>query len=252
MFFILSKVLFFLLVPFWWIVILLVWRWLSKNPKTKKRLLVLSILILVIFTNPFLYRTAVLLWQPSPVQMSDHQKFDAGVILGGLAGYDKNGVGHFGGSADRFIQTANLYHRGIIKKIIVSGGTGKLGKDELPEAPFLRQELIYNGVHDSDIIVESLSRNTFENAMYSKRISDSLHLRPPFILITSAFHMKRSASVFKKAGFQCIPFPCDYRITPQKFSLEDTVIPNITLLMQWSETLKEIVGLFVYRLTGKA
>ncbi|MES2373529.1 MAG: YdcF family protein [Bacteroidota bacterium] len=252
MFFILSKVLFFLLVPFWWIIILLIWRLLSKNQRTKKLLLLFAIIILVVFTNPFLYRATVMLWQPLPTQLSDNQKFDAGIILGGLSSHDKQGIGHFGTNADRFIQTANLYHRGIIKKIIVSGGTGKLSQDEPPEALFLRQEFIFNGVHDSDIIIENRSRNTSENAIFSKRISDSLRLKSPFILVTSAQHMRRSVSVFKKVGFDCIPFPCDYKITSQKFSLEDTVIPNIALLKDWSDLLKEMVGLCVYRLTGKA
>jgi uncharacterized SAM-binding protein YcdF (DUF218 family) len=252
MFFVLSKILFFLLMPFWWIVILLTWRFFSKNQRTKKRLLILSIVIAVLFTNPFLYRTAVILWQPPQTKLSANQKFDAGIILGGLAGYDKNDIGHFGANADRFIQTANLYHRGIIKKIIVSGGTGKLSQNEPPEAIFLREEFIYNGVHDSDIIIENKSRNTSENAIFSKRISDSLSLKPPFVLVTSASHMKRSVSVFKKVGFDCIPYPCDYKITAQKFSFEYTVVPNIALLNYWSDFLKEIVGLFVYRLTGKA
>lgn len=252
MFFILSKILFFLLVPFWWVVILLTWRLLSKNQKTKKRLLVLAIIILVIFTNPFLYRITIMFWQPDPKQLSADQKFDAGIILGGLSGYDKNGMGHFGGNADRFIQTANLYHRGIIKKIIVSGGTGKLSQNEPPEAPFLRQEFIFNGIPDSNIIIENRSRNTSENAIFSKRISDSLGLKPSFVLITSAMHMRRSASVFKKVGFDCISFPCDYKVTPQKISLDGTIIPNVALLMHWSDPLKEMVGLCVYKLTGKA
>ncbi|MEO8172196.1 MAG: YdcF family protein [Sediminibacterium sp.] len=252
MFFILSKILFFLLVPFWWIVILLIWRWRSKNQKVRKRLLTLTVVILIFFTNPFLYRQTVMLWQPAPVTLTAGKIYDAGIVLGGMAGYDKNEVGHFGGGADRFIQIANLYHRGIIKKIIVTGGTGKLNQDDPPESIFLRAELMANGINDSAIIMESRSRNTSENALFTKQITDSLGLKPPFVLVTSAQHMKRSASVFKKVGFDCVQYPCDYNVTPQKFAMEDVIIPNISLLNKWGELLKEMVGLFVYRLTGKA
>jgi uncharacterized SAM-binding protein YcdF (DUF218 family) len=252
MFFILSKILFFLIVPFWWIIILLVWMWLSKNKKVKKRLQALVIIILILFTNPFLYRTLVMLWQPVAIELPANQKFNAGIVLGGLSGYDKNGQGHFGNNADRFIQIANLYHRGIVKKIIVSGGTGKLSQDEPPESVFLRTQFIANGVNDSDIVIESRSRNTSENAIFSKHISDSLQLKPPVILVTSALHMKRSVSVFKKVGFECIPLPCDYKVTPQKFSFENVIVPNVSLLNHWGEFIKEVVGLWVYRLTGKA
>jgi uncharacterized SAM-binding protein YcdF (DUF218 family) len=134
----------------------------------------------------------------------------------------------------------------------VSGGTGSLRQDEPPESVFLRTQFLDNGVQDSDIIIESRSRNTYENAVYSKKITDSLHLQPPFVLVTSALHMKRSVNVFQKAGFSCVPFPGDYKVTTQKFSLDDTIIPDPTLLKYWGDFLKEMIGLYVYKLTGKA
>ena len=252
MFFILSKVLYFLLVPFYWIIILLIWRWFSKNHITKKRLLILSILILVVFTNPYIYKRLNLAWQPKPLTISKDNKYEAGILLGGMAGYDKNNRGYFGDNADRFIQTANLYHQGIIKKIIVSGGTGDLNQIGPAVAAFLRNQFIANGVNDSDILVESRSRNTYENAIYSKRIIDSLKIKPPFILITSAIHMKRSENVFKKANIECITFPCDYKVNEEVFSVDDDLLPNISLLNKWAYFIKEVVGLYVYKLTGKA
>ncbi|MCW3087022.1 MAG: hypothetical protein JWQ78_408, partial [Sediminibacterium sp.] len=169
-----------------------------------------------------------------------------------MAGYDKYERGHFGNPADSFIQTANLYHRGIIKKIIITGGTGTLMQNEPAEAFFLHKEFVANGVHDSDIVIESRSRNTFENAVYSKRLIDSLKWKPPFVLITSAQHMRRSESVFATTGYSFIAFPCDYKVTPVTFTFEGTLLPNISLLNEWSGLLKEIVGLYVYKATGKA
>eukprot|EP01136_Pigoraptor_vietnamica_P020440 Opistho-1_new@69345 len=169
-----------------------------------------------------------------------------------MAGYDKYDRGYFGGSADRFIQTANLYHQGIIKKIIVTGGTGTIRQKEPAEAIYLNKQLLANGVKPEDIIMESRSRNTYENAVYSKKLTDSLHLQAPFVLITSAQHMKRSISVFEKADFKTIPFPCDYKTIRTRETFENTVLPEINLLNDWSYLIKEIVGLSVYRLTGKA
>ena len=252
MFFILSKVLFFLIVPFWWIVILFLWRCFSKSVKTKKRLLVAIIVLAVVFTNPFIYRFLLMKWQTEPVTLPAGKTYDAGILLGGLAGYDKYARGYFGKNADRFIQTANLYHQGIIKRIIVSGGTGKLVQDEPAESIFLRTQFLANGIPDSAIIIESRSKNTYENAVFTKEITDSLHLLRPFILITSAIHMKRSVSVFKKAGFDCIAFPCDYKVVAEKFSIEEALLPHISLINEWSFFIKEVVGLYVYKLTGKA
>lgn len=252
MFFILSKILFFLLIPFWWMVILLLVRAVIRNTKWKKILGVTAILIGILFTNPYLYRAANLAWQPAPVDLPVNKTYEAGILLGGLAGYDKNDRGYFGSSADRFIQSANLYHQGIIKKIIVSGGTGTIRQKEPAEAIYLRSQLIANGVKPEDIIMENRSRNTYENAIYSKLLTDSLHLQHPFVLITSAQHMKRSIHVFNKAAFKTIPFPCDYKSIPVRETFENTLLPEISLLNDWSYLIKEIVGLYVYRLTGKA
>lgn len=252
MFFILSKIFFILLVPFWWIIILLIWRKFSRSAVTKKRLGVIIIFLLIIFTNPFIYRSAVTAWQPAPVTVPANSKFEAGIVLGGMAGYDKYDHGYFGGNADRFIQVANLYHRGIIKKVVVTGGTGKLQQDEPAEAFFLRDQLIYNGIPSNDIILETRSRNTYENAVFTKKILDSMQVKPPYILVTSAFHMTRSSQVFAKAGYHFIIYPCDYKVVPADFSIESFLVPNVSLLNEWANPIKEVIGLGVYKLTGKA
>lgn len=252
MFFVLSKVLYFLLVPFWWIVILLVWMWRTRSPRRKRNLLIVAIVLVVVFTNPFIYRSLVLNWQPDLVEVSSDKKYDAGILLGGLAGYDRFGRGFFSDESDRFIQAANLFHRGIIKKIIVTGGVGGLYQKGQPEATFLNQALIKNGIPDSCIITESKSRNTFENAVFSKRIVDSLHIKGPYVLITSALHMRRSHAVFTKAGFDIIEAPADFKVVFRNNGLDETLIPDVSLLKEWSYFLKEIIGLYVYRMTGKA
>lgn len=252
MFFVLSKVLYFLLIPFWWIVLLLLLRLVVRNAKWKKNLGIMAVLIAVIFTNPYLHRKANLAWQPAPVDLPANRTYEAGILLGGMAGYDKNDRGYFGTSADRFIQTANLYHQGIIKKIIVTGGTGSLLQKEPAESLYLQAQLVANGVKAEDIIMESRSRNTYENAVYTKQLTDSLHLQPPFVLITSAQHMKRSVSVFNRARFQVLPFPCDYREIPVRETFFNTIAPDASLLYDWVFLIKEIVGLSVYTFTGKA
>jgi uncharacterized SAM-binding protein YcdF (DUF218 family) len=252
MFFILSKVLFFLIVPFVWVLILLLMSWLLKNQRIKKRLRIAALLICIVFTNPFLYRTLVMAWQPGPVKIASGKNYSMGILLGGLSGYDKFNRGYFGDDADRFIATANLYHRGIIQKIIVSGGTGKLSQDEPAEAFFLHEQLIANGIKESDIFIESQSRNTYENGLFSKRILDSLHAPAPFVLITSAMHMPRSVAVFTKAGVPVIPYPCDYKVVPKKWEAANTIVPDIKVMNDWTDFIKEMIGYWVYKFTGKA
>jgi uncharacterized SAM-binding protein YcdF (DUF218 family) len=252
MFFILSKLLSVFLSPVCWIVLLLVWRWLTKSLRTKKRLVIIVFLIALLFTNPFIYRSLVKAWQSPPHQLATATTFEAGILLGGLSYYDQYNQGFFSDASDRFIQAANLYHRGIIKKILVSGGTGNLLQREPPETDFLKEQFIANGIKETDIITESRSRNTYENAVFSKQILDSLHLKPPFVLITSAMHMPRAGVVFKKAGVDFIAYPCDYKVIESRFDFNDYITPDVTLFKKWSWFIKEIVGLYAYRVTGKA
>ncbi len=251
MFFILSKILFFLLAPFHWILLLLIAYFLWKQYRKKIKLAI--VVVLIIFTNPYLNRSVVKWWQPPLTKIPAGKTFSAGILLGGMTMFDRFDTGYFGNTSDRFIQTTNLYHSGVIKKIVISGGTGRLIHDEPAEAHFLLNQLLRNGVSRPDIIVEDRARNTHENAIFSKILLDSLLLKPPYIIITSATHIPRSIRVFKKAGFNdFIGYPCDYKVIDSKFELEDFIVPDVKLLDEWKHLFKEMIGIIAYQLTGKA
>lgn len=226
--------------------------WIIRNPRTKRKLRVAVLVIVLLFTNPFLYRSLVHAWQPRPVILSAEKKYSLGILLSGVADHDRYGNGYFGDNADRFIATANLYHRGIIQKVLVTGGSGGLNQEEPAEAFFLREQLILNGVNDSAILIENKARNTYENGLFSKRIIDSLHANAPYVLITSALHMRRSTSIFAKLGISVVPYPCDYKVLEKKWDIGDAIIPNIKIMNDWSYFIHEIIGYWVYKFTGKA
>lgn len=253
MFFILSKVFAFLLIPFNWMLILALIYIAIKNKLLKKRIGISIIIIGIIFSNPFIYRTANFWWQPKPTILPNNFKSDVAILLGGFSSFDKYDNGYMGDNADRFIQAANLYHSHQVNYILISSGSGHILFNEPSEASYVIKELLRNGVKKEAIIIEGQSRNTHENAVYSKRILDSLKLQEPYVLVTSAQHMPRSIAVFNKIGYKkIVPYPCDYKVFPTKFSLEDAIIPDIRLLNNWKYLIKEMIGLFIYRITGKA
>lgn len=252
MFFILSKLLYFLLIPFNWILILLISIYCIKSPKRKRRLAFITVIIAIVFSNPWLYKTATKCWQSDFKQLSEVENYETGILLTGMVQFDRKDQGFFGSAADRFIQTATLYHTGKIKKILVTGGSGSLLHTSRPEALFLEEMLVKNGIPKEDIITEPASRNTYENAVFSKRILDSLKINTKSLLITSALHMRRSEAIFTKAGIPFDTYPTDFKVVDEYFSIDDTLIPDAKLLKEWSQLIKEIIGLWVYQLTGKA
>ena len=241
----------FCLAPAHWLFFMLVWAYFTKKAQTRKRLLRLSVCIFFLFSNEFLYNTACKAWQTPPVILSAASKFEAGILLGGMMANGKDGQAYFTASSDRFIQIVELYHSRVIKKIVVSGGISPF-KNGRPEGKSLYDELVESGVKADDIIVEAASVNTFENAAFSKKLLDSMQLKPPYVLVTSATHMPRSLLVFKKLGINVIPFPSDFKSTLKATELKDIVYPNIEVLNNWRYLIKELVGTLGYKITGKA
>ncbi|MFX5157804.1 hypothetical protein ABTC76_20570, partial [Acinetobacter baumannii] len=74
----------------------------------------------------------------------------------------------------------------------------------------------------------------------------------PSLLITSALHMRRSEAVFTKVEIRFDSYPADFKVVDEYFSVDDTLIPDAKLLKDWTHLIKEVVGLWVYQLTGKA
>jgi len=241
-----SAVLSGVLSPFNWLIVLLLVACMVKKRSLKKTALILALFVFIVFGNAALLNWYAKTWQPKPVVLSPSAEYSCGIVPGGFASPDADANGYFNATADRFIQAVKLYKTGHIKHILISGGNGKENEKSFREAAWVRGELVSVGIPDSVIFTEDKSNNTKENAIYSKQILDSLHLTPPYLLITSAFHMPRAALVFKKAGVDVVPFPCNYNIGRGSFSAWD-LIPTPSTLLGWDSFLKETVGYWWYR-----
>ena len=185
-----------------------------------------------------------------PLPIENVEQADTIVVLGGMI----NTVSRFSnrveltGSADRLTDAILLWKAGKAKYILFTGGSGILFEQEAKEATFAKQFLVSLGIPESQILLESESRNTFENGIYTKKILEEKKLNR-IILVTSAFHMKRSVGIFQKLGMNVIPFPTDYRSLRTGFNWE-TFVPSTGALDTTTISLKEWIGIFVYEWKG--
>lgn len=174
------------------------------------------------------------------------------IVLGGgfegtinkvRGGYELNSGG------DRFVEAAILARRFPQAKVLVTGGSGALvldGAGDGETAPRLLQAL---GVEPGRLILENESRDTYENAVFSRRLVEPKE-GETWVLVTSAFHMPRSMGLFRKAGFPVTPWPSDYRTTGQeRFGLAND--NPLDSLQTTTVALREWIGLAAYRLTGR-
>lgn len=210
-----------------------------------------TVALSLVFSNSFLFRAAMLAWQTPAYTPIINQPIEVGVLLSGMTFSDQKKRVFFGGTADRFIQAAQLFHTGKIKQIIISGGDGSLDQNRPQEAGFLKQQMLNTGISATSLIVEPLSRNTFESAVACRHIIDSLGFHQPVVLVTSAMHMRRAHACFVKQGIQTIDWPANFEVTENQFGFA-ALIPSIEVLSRWQSLLKEVVGLQVYKLTDKA
>jgi uncharacterized SAM-binding protein YcdF (DUF218 family) len=254
MFFILSKVLLFLINPLSWIVALLILALISKKPKRAKRLLFGAFATLILFTNTFFYKEICRQWEVFTPTSELKKHYDVAVVLTGMAEYNndlktlsvRRGI-------DRLWQTISLYKKGRIDRIIISGDNGDLIDKGLHESKQLKEILMLWGIPEQAIITEEKSRNTYENAVESTKIIKRLFPNSEkILLVTSGRHMRRSKASFLKQGLVFDTYSTDLYTGPKRsYTFDEFIVPDSSTLEDWHRLLKEMVGYMAYALTGK-
>jgi len=178
---------------------------------------------------------------------------DGIIVLGGAIGPElsitRNEVS-LNESAERVTVVATLARKYPRARIVYSGGNGGLLIREGNEAEFALELLQSFGIDSARMVGEDRSRNTIENARFSKQLADP---KPGerWLLVTSAYHMPRSIGVFRKAGFEIEAYPVDFRTR----GAVDALIPfgNVGDGLRRTDTaVREWVGLVAYWMAGNS
>lgn len=252
MFFILSKIFVFVFSPLFWIVLIAILALIFYKTKHGKRLFISAIIMLLFFTNSFILDEAMRMWEPKAKQKQDlKSNYEYGIVLTGMLSFDdKYQRINFKSSADRIFQAIELYKENKIKKIFISGGSGEVFNQKHKEANILKNYLITIGITPEDIEIDSISRNTYENAVETSKMLKQ-YGNHECLLITSAFHMPRSEKCFIKQNMNCDTYVTDRYAGKRKFDIEHLVVPNPSALNTWHVLLHEIGGYIIYKITGK-
>lgn len=213
-----------------------------------------AISLMVLFSNTFLYKECCRLWEVPGVKIGALKKHDVVIVLGGMMEYNNDlkriSLQH---SGDRIWQALNLYHAKKVSKILISGDNGYLLGNGLHEAQQMKDELVRWGIPEKDILAETISINTYENAVETRKLlTRSYPQCTKFILVTSARHMRRSIGCFENVGMKITPYSTDHITGPTRsYSIDEYFIPSISTLEDWQGLIKEWIGYVAYTLTGK-
>src|ERR1700722_7447785 len=147
MFFVLSKILNLFIMPVFWVFVLLIVGLSVKREPLKKRLFIWAIIVFYFFSNDFIINEIMVRWEIPAIRESALQgKYDVAIILGGITDYDDTMDRiQFEHGADRLFQALALYKKGLVKKLLIDGGSGSL-KGTNVEAPNLGRYLITIGI----------------------------------------------------------------------------------------------------------
>ncbi|MFN8355766.1 MAG: YdcF family protein [Spirosomataceae bacterium] len=256
MFFFLSKILYYFLMPISWVLYVLIYALLTKKTRLRRRLIGVAIIILMFFGNGYIQNTIFRWWEVKPIALSAGDVYDVAIVLtGDIASLDEWQPERpsFGHGADRLWQALKLYKKGQVHKILISGGSVELpgilqgGKESTVVKKFLVETFQLN---PDDIWLEDKSRNTHENAVNSAQmLRDSYPKGGTYLLCTSAFHMRRAQGCFTKIGLKTTMYATDIRSAKPEITL-DNLYPREQPLFMWQVLLREWVGYITYGVLG--
>lgn len=128
--------------------------------------------------------------------------------------------------------------------LVISGGTVYKREGAEPEAAAAKRVAAALGIPERQILAETSSRNTYENAAETRKL---LPKTESIILVTSAYHMTRSVQCFEAHGFTVTPAPGDYKVDRGGETVMEK-LPSITSLQGSAAALREYLGILYYKL----
>jgi len=229
----------------------------GKRPIFARRLLRTTVVLLLVTT--FL---PVGQWLRLPIErrfpelIALPEKIDGIVVLGGAVDVSSS-IGRtyleLNKSAERIIASADVARRRPDAKLVYSGFRGRL-IDVTDETPGIVDFYVRHGVERDRVILESQSRNTYENAILSKELADPAP-GETWLLVTSAYHMPRAVGVFEQLGWPVVPMPVDFRQPSQlelRGYLSNIAQPSLSSRVgEVDQAVKAWLGLAAYWLLGR-
>jgi uncharacterized SAM-binding protein YcdF (DUF218 family) len=239
---------------------------LTRRPRLARTSLLLALVILWGSSMPWTARRLTAVLEAPHAAFGNPQTLpaaDAIVVLGGATAEPDapRTAPEVNEAGDRLFMAARLYGAKKAPKLILSGGRLRWQaaagvSTTTSEATDMAQLLVELGVPSQAMLLEPNSFNTRQNAVYVQQILKQQKINR-ILLVTSAFHMTRSAAIFRRLGITVVPAPTDFAVTDRDLDGHDggqglllSLLPDARSQEMTTKALKEFMGLVVYRLRG--
>jgi uncharacterized SAM-binding protein YcdF (DUF218 family) len=149
----------------------------------------------------------------------------------------------------RCLHAYDVYRAGPPRFLILTGGIVDPQREGPTLAEAMRDFMQQMGVPEQDLILETESRSTYENALYSAKVLGRRGVEK-IILVTDATHLDRSTRCFAAQGIQAVPSGCRYRAAEFHWSLW-SFLPDPAAAQDNQDVFHEWLGMLWYLLRGR-
>ena len=242
-----NKLLPLIALPLGWVTLLLVfaiWR--------KKRWPVFVALTVLYLGSMPLVGGGLIGWVESrypAVPVAQVEAADAVVVLGGIIGpkVGEGFVANFSETSERFDAGVALIQAGKAGRLVFTGARMSWRDTAATEGDELKRLAVTRGVPAEKILVTREIENTAGEAAVTVELMKA-HGWKRIILVTSGWHMPRSAYQFRRVGVDCTLFPVDFRFDRTRAVAAIDFVPRGEAWQQTETALRECYGYWFYRL----
>ena len=266
--------------PLFYVFLLIVAAWLCRHRKRWKWTLAgLAVFASLFFSLEPIYEIAAKKWSEGyPWTVPAGKTYQYGIVLGGCSYWDwERNRPEFGGNVDRLTEGIQLYHKGIIRKLVIASDGSIIQREDPAKQSgnpqVMTDYLVRLGIPRQDIILETKATTTHENAVYIKQLlkdppqpsllrEGSLICQMPSaeldslpkqgglgwvscLLITTSTHMRRSLMAFQQEGITADPYVTDCIVKVK--GKEDRWLLSLPVIRDWQALLHEIIGYAYYK-----
>jgi uncharacterized SAM-binding protein YcdF (DUF218 family) len=188
-----------------------------------------------------------------PVPVLEGRRIDGVIVLGGAL-QERQTLAHgpiaLNDAGERLVALADLARRFPQARVIFTGGAGAYSGAPQPEGEVLRRKIGELGLAPERVVFETRSLNTHDNAVFSKPL---MQPKPgeTWLLVTSAWHMPRSVGIFRRAGWEVVAYPVDFRAAGWQDRTRG--FSSVSEGLRRTEVAtREYLGLAIYWATGRS
>ena len=267
--------------PLFYVFLLIVAAWLCRHRKRWKwTFAALALFFALFFSLEPIYEIAAKKWSEGyPWSVPKGKTYQYGIVLGGFSYWDwERNRPEFGGNADRLTEGIQLYHKGIIRKLIIASDGSIIQREDPTKQSgnpaAMTDYLVRLGIPRQDIILETKATTTHENAVFIKSLLDEhakraiqvssskFQVEPPslskksslsredlggsLLLITTSTHMRRALMAFQQEGITADPYITDCIVKVK--GKEGYWLPSLHVIRDWQSLIHEFIGYAIYKI----